>query len=99
MLVALGNVSPPLPDVSVKAERATLLTRGGNSVTLLRMSVQKHCGKCGASFLCQTNELCWCASYKIDEGQLTTMGQQYAGCLCEACLAALSSHDREQKNM
>jgi hypothetical protein len=78
---------------------AALLTRGANSVTLLRMSVEKQCGKCGASFLCQTAELCWCASYKLDERQLTTIGQQYSNCLCEACLAALSSRDREQKHM
>jgi hypothetical protein len=61
------------------------------------MSVEKFCGKCGASFLCQTADLCWCASYRVDEGQLTAIGQQYAGCLCEACLSALSRRDKEQK--
>lgn len=65
------------------------------SFKLPSMSVEKHCGKCGASFLCQTADLCWCAAYKIDEGQLTMMGQQYADCLCEACVAGLSQFTEE----
>ena len=70
---------------------STLLTRAADSFNLWCMSVEKHCGKCGAPFLCQTANLCWCASYRIDEGQLTAIGQQYADCLCEKCLAQCSS--------
>ena len=74
---------------------------GVYSFNLLSMSIEKKCGKCGASFLCQTADMCWCASYRLDEGQLTTIGQQYADCLCEKCLAGSSlteeGHAAEEK--
>ena len=76
---------------------------GVYSFNLLSMSIEKKCGKCGASFLYQTGDMCWCAAYRVDEGQLTTMGQQYADCLCEECLAALRTptaegHGAEEKS-
>ena len=51
--------------------------------------MEKRCGNCGEGFPCKPGA-CWCNEFRLDEAQLTRLGQQFEDCLCPACLTALA---------
>jgi hypothetical protein len=56
---------------------------------------EKRCSKCGLSFDCGGLLGCWCREVKLDAAKLAALRQQYADCLCRACLetCAVSADD------
>ncbi|TLY32630.1 MAG: hypothetical protein E6K57_05390 [Nitrospirae bacterium] len=54
--------------------------------------MDKLCGNCGCSFPCGGGrEPCWCDQVRLNESQLTTIGQTFRDCLCPACLPQISA--------
>ncbi|MDE3019744.1 MAG: cysteine-rich CWC family protein [Nitrospirota bacterium] len=53
--------------------------------------MQKTCGHCHRSFLCQQEGGCWCGTVKLDSVQLAWIKQRYENCLCPRCLAAVAA--------
>ena len=56
----------------------------------------KTCVACGASFVCYARcadpeRKCWCAHISVSAEALARLRQQYADCLCEACLRRAAS--------
>ena len=51
--------------------------------------MEKQCDNCGEGFTCNPGA-CWCNQIKLDEAQLTSIGQQFQDCLCPECLTQLS---------
>ena len=51
--------------------------------------MEKQCDNCGETFPCNPG-VCWCNQIKLDEAQLTNIGQQLQDCLCPECLTNLS---------
>ena len=51
--------------------------------------MEKQCDNCGESFPCNPGA-CWCNQIKLDEAQLTSIGQQFQDCLCPKCLTTLA---------
>ena len=50
------------------------------------------CPRCGGAFHCGVNdaEPCACCTLKLDAALLTDLRSRYQGCLCLACLRALT---------
>jgi hypothetical protein len=51
--------------------------------------MEKQCDNCGATFACNPGA-CWCNQFKLDEAQLTRIGQKFEDCLCAECLTTLT---------
>ena len=54
------------------------------------LAKEKHCLKCGAAFDCGGLLGCWCRDVKLDAAQLSALQENYADCLCPACLKAIA---------
>ncbi|TAJ23980.1 MAG: hypothetical protein EPO64_10170 [Nitrospirae bacterium] len=52
--------------------------------------MQKACGHCHQTFVCQQAGGCWCGTVKLDPAQLAWIKQKYANCLCPPCLGAVA---------
>jgi cysteine-rich CWC protein len=52
---------------------------------------EKRCSKCGLSFDCGGLLGCWCREVTLDATKLAALRQQYADCLCRACLEACAA--------
>lgn len=47
----------------------------------------KQCSKCGKEFGCGNEKPgCWCENYEIPLQVLQQLKNEFANCLCEACL-------------
>jgi len=46
---------------------------------------EKQCPACGARFECYAGG-CWCGAVSLSDAARARLGQQYADCLCPACL-------------
>jgi len=53
-------------------------------------SKEKRCSKCGLPFDCGGLFGCWCWRVKLDAEARATLRQQYADCLCPACLEQIA---------
>ncbi|HEX9284185.1 MAG TPA: cysteine-rich CWC family protein [Nitrospirales bacterium] len=54
--------------------------------------MEKVCGNCGRSFPCGGGiEPCWCDQVRLNESQLTEIGQTFRDCLCPACLEKINA--------
>jgi len=54
--------------------------------------VEKACGNCGRSFPCGGGAgPCWCDQVRLNESQLTEIGQGFRDCLCPSCLQQFSA--------
>lgn len=53
--------------------------------------MQKQCGHCHQSFLCQQEGGCWCGTVMLNAVQLAWIKQRYENCLCPRCLTAVAA--------
>jgi hypothetical protein len=54
-------------------------------------SQDKTCPKCGATFLCQGEDDCWCENYQILQKDFLRITQEFSDCLCPECLKEYAS--------
>jgi acyl-CoA hydrolase len=62
------------------------------------MQSSRHpCSRCGADFVCKAEDIarCDCRLVTLTGAQLAGVAQQYDGCLCNACLLAISIQSAE----
>ena len=61
--------------------------------------MDKLCGNCGQRFPCGGGrEPCWCDQVRLNESQLTVVGQTFRDCLCPTCLQQISDGSRVEKS-
>src|SRR2546422_2360123 len=61
--------------------------------------LDKLCSNCGRSFPCGGGrEPCWCDQVRLNESQLTTIGQTFRDCLCPACLQQIRDRKSTRLN-
>ncbi len=53
----------------------------------LKELFNKRCAKCKKGNLCYNSDSCWCKSYKIADSTLSSLRENYEGCLCESCFS------------
>ena len=51
---------------------------------------EKRCQRCGQAFDCGGLLGCWCWKVKLDGAARHTLREQYADCLCPACLTRIA---------
>lgn len=50
---------------------------------------KKYCSKCNKDFECKADERgCWCESFTLSGDALAQLKNDFADCLCPACLSA-----------
>jgi hypothetical protein len=60
---------------------------------------EKRCSKCGLAFDCGGLFGCWCRDVKLDQPTLAALKQQFADCLCPACLKEAAMVDAPTKSV
>jgi hypothetical protein len=76
-MARVGDSLPALPPADA-----------GNGVDQLQ-----HCPRCGAEFGCGAGNSarpCACSALALTDSQLAAIRESWTGCLCVACLVALS---------
>jgi len=65
------------------------------------MDTLKHdrhtiCPKCGQSFICNPNGICWCVKFTIPAENLEFLKKTYPDCLCPECLKGFEASAENQ---
>jgi len=88
IIMALKHQFATMLSVNVRIEKANPIPGAQlkNSAVEDEDSFVSQCPRCKSSFICYSDETCWCNDLRIHPKTRESITQEFRGCLCKKCL-------------
>ena len=89
IIFALKHQFNSIQEVNIKITKKNPIpgARVANSSIATAEDFVSKCPRCGKSFICYTDETCWCNDLRVHPKTRESIKQEYRGCLCKECLS------------
>ncbi len=89
IIIALKHQFSAIQGVNVRIQKENPIPGAqlSHSAVESEESYVSKCPRCNASFICYTDETCWCQDLHIHPKTREAIQQEFRGCLCKNCLS------------